>query len=104
MEDLEQSLSRLWFDTVVHTREALELLFRVCGTDRCLFGAQRPGAASARDPATGRWGDDLRPLIDAIEWLSEDDRRRIFERNARTVFTRLNAGAGRLRAEDGDHG
>lgn len=89
LEPLEDGIARLWFDTVVHTREALELLFKVCGPERCLFGAQKPGAGSGQNPETGRWGDDLRPLIESIDWLGEHERSMIFEQNARTVFTRM---------------
>lgn len=89
-EDFDESLHRLYFDTVVHTREAMEMLIRVCGPDRCLFGTHKPGSGSGKDPETGRWGDDLRPLIDSIDWLGERDKRLIYEDNARSVFGRLN--------------
>ena len=82
-------MRRLYFDTVLYNQESLELLFRIVGTDRCLFGTERPGSGSAQDPVTGRWFDDLRPLIEGIEWLSDDDRQSIFEDNARSVFTRF---------------
>ncbi|MDC6131301.1 amidohydrolase, partial [Burkholderia gladioli] len=35
--------------------------------------------------------DDTRRYIDAIEWLDEEDRQRIFEGNARAVYRRLSA-------------
>ena len=95
-EDFERSLRRLYFDTVVHTRESLELLLRVCGTDRCLFGTHMPGSGSGREPESGRAGDDLRPLIESIEWLTDADRHLIFEDNARAVFSRLGAPAGAM--------
>ena len=59
-EPFDTSLKRLWFDTVVHSPEALSLLFKVCGAERCLFGTQRPGHASAIDPETGRSFDDIK--------------------------------------------
>jgi 4-oxalmesaconate hydratase len=62
------------------------------GTDRCLFGTERPGTGTAQDPGTGKWSDDLKPVIESIEWLSEADRRKIFEENARAVY-RLEVGA-----------
>jgi len=30
--------------------------------------------------------DNIKPMIESIEWLSADDRKKIFEDNARTVF------------------
>ena len=88
-EPFETSLRRLWFDTVLYSTEALELLFRTVGVDRCLFATQKPGPGSGRDPETNRWGDDVKSLIDEIRWLTDEDRRAIFDANARRVFTRL---------------
>jgi len=48
-------------------------------TDRCLFGSEKPGTGSVRNPENGRWFDDVRVLIDEIDWLTEDDRYSIFE-------------------------
>jgi OH-DDVA meta-cleavage compound hydrolase len=91
-EEFDTALRRLYFDTCLYSREALELLFKVVGTDRCLFGTERPGTGTAQDPGTGKWSDDLKPVIESIEWLSEADRRKIFEENARAVY-RLEVGA-----------
>ena len=90
LEDFEAGLGRLHFDTVVHAPASLALLLDACGTARCLFGTQRPGAASAIDPRTGRGFDDLKPKIEAIHGLSADDLYAVFEGNARRVFPRLN--------------
>lgn len=87
-ETFDEALRRLYFDTVLYNQESLELLFRIAGSDRCLFGTENPGTGSARDPSTGRMLDDLKPLIEAIDFLSDEDRRRIFEGNARAVFPR----------------
>jgi 4-oxalmesaconate hydratase len=85
----DEDLRRLWFDTVLYNPESLELLLRIVGPDRCLFGTETPGIGSALDPETGRHLDDLRPVVEAVEWLSGEERHAIFEGNARTVFTRL---------------
>ena len=42
---------------------------------------------------SGRWLDDLKPVIEGISWLSEGDRGRIFEDNARAVFPRFRVSA-----------
>lgn len=89
MEPFETSLRRLYFDTVVHTSDSLRMLFDTCGADRCLFGTHRPGSGSGRDPESGRWGDDLRPLIDGLDSLTSEERWQIYEGNARLVFKRL---------------
>ena len=89
LETFDDSLRRLYFDTVLYNRESLDFLFRIVGTDRCLFGTENPGSGSAVDPRTGRSLDDLRPVIESIDRLSEQDRRRLFEDNARAVFPRF---------------
>ena len=89
LESFDASLRRLSFDTVLYNQESLELLFRIVGPDRCMFGTENPGVGSSKDPATGAWLDDLRPVIEGIPWLSTEDRSLIFERNARSVFPRF---------------
>jgi predicted TIM-barrel fold metal-dependent hydrolase len=71
---------------VLYTEEALRLLIKTVGVDRCLFGTECPGVGSSVDPATGRSMDNVKPMIENIEWLTDADRKKIFEDNARTVF------------------
>ena len=82
----EESLRLLYFDTALYTEDALAMLFRWAGPDRCMFGTERPGAGTAKDPKTGTWIDDTRPMIEGIESLSDADKKMIFEDNARKVF------------------
>lgn len=84
----DQKMRQLYFDTCNYSKEALELLFRVVGVDNCLFGTESPGTGSVHNPETGRDFDDLKPVIESIEWLSEQDRQKIFEGNARKVYSR----------------
>lgn len=90
-ERFEESLRRLWFDTVLYNQASLAYLFATVGADRCLFGTERPGSGSVTDPATGRPFDDLKPVIEGIEALTAEDRAAIFEDNARRVFSRWKA-------------
>jgi 4-oxalmesaconate hydratase len=87
-ESFDVTLQRFWFDTVLHHKKSLELLFDVVGTDRCCFGTERPGSGGGIDPKTGRPYDDLKPVIDSIE-MSAGQRAAIFEGNARKLFSRL---------------
>ena len=41
---------------------------------------------STVDPETGRTRDDIKPIIERFDWLSEEDKHAIFEGNARKVF------------------
>ncbi|MDJ0978149.1 MAG: amidohydrolase family protein [Erythrobacter sp.] len=83
---LKDKLKLLWFDTVLYTQDALELLLRTVGPERCLFGAECPGVGSTKNPDTGRYFDDLKPDIEAIDWLSDAEREAIFWGNANKVF------------------
>jgi OH-DDVA meta-cleavage compound hydrolase len=80
------SFRQLYFDTALYTQDALDMLFRWAGADRCMFGTERPGAGTAKDPKTGKWLDDTRPLIEGLTSISAADKRNIFEENARKVF------------------
>lgn len=82
-------LRKFWFDTVVHNKASLELLFDVVGVERCCFGTERPGSGGGIDPNTGRPMDDLKPVIESIEKLSKSDRAALFSGNARKLFSRL---------------
>ncbi len=89
-ESFDDSLRRLYFDTVLYNPESVEFLLRIVGTDRVMFGTELPGVGSSVDPKTGRALDDIKPVIDEIEWLTDQDRKLIFEDTARKVF-KLNA-------------
>lgn len=41
---------------------------------------------SAIDPKTGKSLDDIKPHIDSFEWLSDADRKKIYEDNARRLY------------------
>jgi predicted TIM-barrel fold metal-dependent hydrolase len=85
----EVLLRQLHFDTVLHHPLSLELLLKTVGPERVLFGTEKPGSGSAVNPDTGRSFDDLKPVIEAMDFLTEDDRDMVFEGNARSVFPRL---------------
>jgi OH-DDVA meta-cleavage compound hydrolase len=85
-------LRRLYYDTVLYTALGLELLIKTVGADRCLFGTERPGVGTAKDPKTGKWMDDVKSYIDTFDWLSAADKKLIFEDNAKKLF-RLNLDA-----------
>lgn len=85
-ERYEESLRRLYYDTVLHYPPSLQLLVGLVGADRCLFGTERPGSGSALDPETGRDYDDLKPVLESFDWLSDQERQLIFEDNARSLY------------------
>ena len=89
VEEFNERLTRLYYDTVLHSKKSIELLLHVVGSGNVLFGTENPGSGSTLNPETGKAFDDIRPLIDAIDYLTEEDRRKILEGNARRVFTRF---------------
>ena len=79
-------LRKLYFDTVLYTKEANELLIKMVGADRCLFGAECPGTGSVVHPHDGHHMDDVAPLINSIEWLSDSDKETVLSGNAIKLF------------------
>jgi predicted TIM-barrel fold metal-dependent hydrolase len=79
-------LRGLYYDTVIYNRASIELLIKTVGADRCLFGEECPGIGAVIDPETGRQVDELRPVVESLDFLSAADRRMILEGNARRVF------------------
>jgi 4-oxalmesaconate hydratase len=90
----EHVMRNVFFDTCVYHQPGIDLLVRVIDLDNILFGSEMIGAVRGIDPETGHHFDDTRRYIDALP-ISDGDKRRIFEGNARRVYPRLDA---RLRA------
>ena len=88
-ETFDESIKKLYYDTVLYNQESLELLFKIIGTDRCMFGTENPGTGSAQDPVTGKWLDDTKPDIEGISWLTEEDKANVFENVARAAHPRF---------------
>ncbi|GIE96370.1 amidohydrolase family protein [Paractinoplanes rishiriensis] len=86
---LEESvLANVFFDTCVYHQPGIDLLFGVIGVDNLLFGSEMVGAVRGKDPQTGHYFDDTRRYIEALG-LPAEDRAKVFERNARRVYPRL---------------
>jgi 4-oxalmesaconate hydratase len=92
-ESFDVSLRRLNFDTNLYNQESLDFLFRMVGTERCMFGTENPGTGSAIDPETGRWMDDIKPMIEAIPWMTVQDKKNVFEDVAMKIFPRFKVNA-----------
>ncbi len=92
---LEGLLDNIFFDTCVYHRPGVALLTEVIPADNVLFGSEMIGAVRGRDPNTGEYFDDTKKYVDALP-LTEGDRAKIFEGNARRVYPRLDA---RLKAK-----
>ena len=83
-------MKNVFFDTCVYHQPGIDLLFKVIDIDNILFGSEMVGAVRGIDPETGHYFDDTKRYLDALG-LSEADRRKVFEGNARRVYPRLDA-------------
>jgi 4-oxalmesaconate hydratase len=83
----DDQMRQLHFDTTTYDKNALELLFKTVGADRVLFATENPGTGSVTDPKTGLAFDDLKPVIEAIDFLNDEDRKNVFECNCARVYT-----------------
>jgi 4-oxalmesaconate hydratase len=87
----------VFFDTCVYHLPGIELLLKIVPVDNILFGSEMVGAVRGIDPRTGHHYDDTKRYLDALS-LSEADRTKLFEGNARRVYPRLSARLPGLRA------
>jgi 4-oxalmesaconate hydratase len=85
----EYLLKNVWFDTCVYHLPGMELLAKVIPVDNILFASEMIGAVRGVDPDTGHHYDDTKRYVDQLKGLSEPDRYKIFEGNARRVYPRL---------------
>ncbi|MGW1208919.1 amidohydrolase family protein [Streptomyces sp. NPDC002499] len=88
-------MDNVWFDTCVYHQPGIDLLHRVVGADSILFASEMLGAVRGVDPETGIAWDDTKKYVDRAG-LTDEQRHKVFEANARRVYPRLDA---RLTAE-----
>ena len=82
--------NNIFFDTCVYHLPGMELLLKVVPLDNILFGSEMVGAVRGIDPETGHYYDDTKRYLDALP-LSEEQRYKLFEGNARKVYPRIAA-------------
>ncbi len=85
----ELLLGNVFFDTCVYHLPGIELLLKVIPADNILFASEMVGAVRGIDPETGQYFDDTKRYIDAIDWVSAADKKKIFEGNVRKVYPRF---------------
>ncbi len=84
----EHIMKNVYFDTCVYHQPGIDLLFEVIDTDNILFASEMFGAVKGIDPETGHNFDDTKRYVEALD-LSDADRAKVFEGNARRVYPRL---------------
>ncbi|MEV8559149.1 amidohydrolase family protein [Streptomyces sp. NPDC051917] len=88
-------MDNVFFDTCVYHQPGIDLLHRVIGADNILFASEMLGAVRGADPRTGIDWDDTKRYVDRAG-LTDEERHKVYESNARRVYPRLDA---RLTAE-----
>ena len=82
--------NNVFFDTCVYHQAGLDLLTKIVPIDNILFGSEMVGAVRGIDPESNQYYDDTKKYIDKQGWVSDADKKKIFEGNARKVYPRIN--------------
>jgi hypothetical protein len=86
----QKDLSKnLFYDCCAYDVNFLTAAIKQRGVDQMLFGTESPGSGGAIRPETGRPSDDLVPVVDSLEFLSAEDKLKIFQKNPLRVFTKV---------------
>ena len=80
--------NNVFFDTCVYHQAGIDLLMKVVPHENILFGSEMVGAVRGIDPETGHYYDDTKRYVDAAA-ISDADKAKIFEANARRVYPRI---------------
>lgn len=83
-------MNNVYFDTCVYHQPGIDLLFEVIPSRNILFGSEMVGAVRGIDPETGRYFDDTKRYIDALD-VADAIKADVFEHNVRRVYPRLDA-------------
>jgi 4-oxalmesaconate hydratase len=86
----EHLLKNIYFDTCVYHQPGIDLLTKVIPVDNILFASEMIGAVRGIDPETGYYYDDTKRYIENSSILSDEDRLKIYEGNARKIYPLLN--------------
>jgi len=74
--------NNLWFDSCVLEKNMLEAMIKQKTPSQVLFGTEAPGSGGQKRPDTGKPCDDLVDVIGDYDFLSKDDKQKIFYDNA----------------------
>jgi 4-oxalmesaconate hydratase len=83
-------LGNVFFDTCVYHQAGIDCLTKVIPPSNVIFGSEMIGAVKGIDPETGHNYDDTKRYIDGTPHLTPEEKRAVFELNARRVYPRIN--------------
>ena len=82
--------NNLLFDSCAYDNDFLAASIKQKGVDRMVMGTEVPGGGtSSLNPLTGKFADDLIPVFEMMDFLTDEDRIKILSGNARRMFSRL---------------
>ena len=88
LRPFEEVVKHVYFDMAIYDKDSMEMLIRKMGVDNVVFSTEMLGTAMSVDPKTGKCFDDTVGLVKSIEWLTDEDRYKVFEGNARKLYSR----------------
>jgi len=94
----EMIKNNVFFDTCVYHLPGIELLTKVVPIDNILFASEMIGAVQIEDPLTGHHFDDTKRYVDQVSWLTDADKKKIFEDNTRRVYPGVEKRLAKVRA------
>lgn len=83
--------NNLYYDTCGHDLNFLEAAIKQRGVARLVFGTEAPGSGASIRPETGKPADDLVPVIDSFDFLTQQDKDDIIHNNVAKLFPKLGA-------------
>lgn len=84
----EERVKNVYFDTAIYDRDSMEMLIRKVGADNILYASEPFGTAKAVDPDTNRPFDDTVSFVNDIQWLTAEEKTKIFIGNVRKLYPR----------------
>jgi 4-oxalmesaconate hydratase len=88
LEPFEDVVRNLYFDLSTYDQESVELTIKKMGADNVVYASEMWGSAKSVDPLTNRKFDDNLHMVTGIDWLSDEDKYKILEGNARKLYSR----------------
>jgi len=88
LRPFEEVVKHVYFDMAIYDKDSMEMLIKKVGADNVVFSTEMLGTAKAVDPKTGKYFDDTVGMVKSIEWLTDEERVKIFEGNARKLYSR----------------
>lgn len=86
----EEAVKNIYFDTALYDQDSIEMLISKVGVDNVIFAAEIVGTGKAIDPKTGKKYDDTTSFIKNIDWLTDEDKEKVFSENAKRLYSRAN--------------